>query len=474
MNNIKKIIDDVINGIDLSKRTGYGEVVSVYDGVCTVSGLTDVQIEEVVVFKRNNTKGMVISLDENFATVLILSEEEIRSQDEVESTGEFFKIKISEEVIGRVLDGFGRPIDGKGPINGQYFDIDQEAVPMIGRAPVKTQIVTGIKIIDWLTPVGLGQRQLILGDLGTGKSSIAQTIMLNQKNNPNMISIYVSIGKKINHCAKVLSTLLSGGVKNFVLIQANNSDSAAMRYIAPLVGCAIGEYFRDKGKNAVIIYNSLSAQAIAYRNISLILKRTPGREAYPGDIFYLHSKLLERSCNLAGNKGSLTAFPIVETAAGDITGYISTNVVSITDGQIFTSADEFAKNFKPAIKTNMSVSRVGSDCQHSAVKKLCGSLKMQLAQYEEYVEFSKFSSDVSDEIQRILDKGSLVKRVLQQEAIDPVPLWKQVLLLFGLKYNYITKSNIEEFEKKINNLEKDSNVILSGNEDQIKVLLEKL
>ncbi|MFN9115990.1 MAG: F0F1 ATP synthase subunit alpha, partial [Bacteroidota bacterium] len=414
----------------------YGEVVSVYDGIALVSGLVDVFLDEVLIFKNSNLKGIVVSMDENLITTMILGDyREITNKSEVIRTKDFFKIGVSNEIIGRVIDGFGNPIDEKGEIKiDEMIEIDAEPIPMIERDAVKSQLVTGIKLVDCLIPVGFGQRQLILGDPNTGKTSIGLTTMISQKDNPNVVSVYVSIGKRIDNVSNLLKNLKENNVKNFVIVRANASDPVSMKILAPMVGCAIGEYFRGKKKHAILIYDDLTSHAVSYRELSLILRKSPGREAYPGNIFYLHAKLLERACQLNKMKGSgsLTALPIIETYNGDISNYIPTNVISITDGQLFLSQELFTEKQRPAIKTGVSVSRVGGECQYNIVKKLVGSTKIEIAQYEEYVEFTKFSSQIKPEIKKILDKGNLIFMALSQNR-DPVPIWKQILILYGLK-----------------------------------------
>lgn len=470
-------LKDIIKNFEFnSEIQNAGEVVSVYDGIVTISGLTEVAMEEVVLFKRAGLKGIVMTMDENLVTVMIIGDyKKIEAKDEVERTKEFFKIQVSEKSLGRVFNGFGEPIDEMGPIkNGQMVEVDRDAPPMIHRAPVTRQLVTGVKAIDCLIPVGFGQRELILGDMNTGKSSLVITTMLSQKNNPNAVCIYVSIGQKINNCSRMLDILKKNNVKNFIIVNASASEPASMKYLAPLVGCAIGEFFRDAKKDAILIYDNLSAHAVAYRDLSLIMRRPPGREAYPGDIFYIHAKLLERAAQLhkSNGGGSLTALPIVEILAGDISAYIPTNVISITDGQIILGTEEFAKNFKPAIKIGLSVSRIGGDCQYPIVKKLVGSMKINLAQFEEYLEFTKFSSQVTPEITAILEKGKLIRYALQQN-VEPIPIWQQILILYGVKF-HLFKSR-EDFDGFLNYIKKFSTKaeeITHGTEESIGKLLE--
>jgi F-type H+-transporting ATPase subunit alpha len=476
---LKDILEKTIKNFEInSEINDFGEVISVYDGIAIISGLDEVFMEEVVVFTRNNIKGIVMTMEESTITVMILgNSRDIKSKDEVRRTKEFFKILASEKCLGRVFDGYGNPIDGLEAItDGELCDVDRPAPEMIDRSAVKNQLVTGVKVIDSLIPVGFGQRQLILGDMNTGKTSIANTIMLSQKENPDAVCIYVSIGQKVNNCSRILDTLRKHEVKNFIIICANSSDPSSMRYLSPMVGCAMGEYFRDKKKHAILIYDNLSYHATAYRDLSLIMKRPPGREAFPGDIFFLHAKLLERAAQLgkAHGGGSLTAFPVVETLAGDISSYISTNVISITDGQIILSQEEFAKNLRPAIKTSISVSRIGGECQYPIVRKLSGSLKIELAQFEEYLEFTKLSSQVTQEIEAILKKGHLVREMLQQGSTEPVPIWKQILLLYGLKHNIFTdKISLKEFETFISTLSNHKANIINSTEEYLKDLLKE-
>jgi len=472
-------IKDIIQGFEFnSEYKDFGKVISIFDGIAVISGLQDIEMEEIVIFKESKEKGIVIEMNEDTVSVIVLGDfMRIKAREEVKGTKEFFKIPVSEAMIGRVFDGFGNPIDNNAPITStNYQDVEADAVPMILRSAVNRQLVTGIKIIDCLIPIGRGQRQLIVGDMNTGKSSIGVTTMISQKNEKNVVSIYVSIGQEIKNTSKLLETLNRNGVKNFIIIIANCSDSAAMRYYAPLVGCAIGEYFRDRKKDAIVIYDNLSSHAMSYREISLILKRTPGREAYPGDMFYIHAKLLERATQLKddglSHGGSLTALPICETLSGDISSYISTSIISITDGQIFLDQEEFLKNCKPAIKIGVSVSRVGGACQYPIVSKLAGSLKMELAQYEDLLEINKLSSNLSEDIKKTLQKGALIKEFLFQ-GVDPEPIWKQILLLFGLKHNLFQDSvSLKNFSEEIKKFEGFESKIIESNEEYLKKLLE--
>lgn len=469
---LRSVVRQAIKEFDFSSNSEeIGIVVSVFDGIAMISGLNNGTIDEVVIFNKEIIgtnrviTGIIMAMDENYVTVLIIGDyTQVSTQDEVIRTKKTFKVNTSDAIIGRVVNGYGHPIDNLPEMkNGTDMKVDNNSPQMIERSFITKQLETGIKTIDMLIPIGLGQRQLIVGDINTGKTQVALSTMINNKDDKDFISIYVSIGQKINNAPKYLNTLKKNNVKNFILVNANSSDPVSMRYLAPMVGCSIGEYFRNKGKKVLIIYDDLNSHAVAYREISLILKRPPGREAYPGDIFYLHSKLLERSAQMNGvyKHGSLTALPIVTSFDGDISSYIITNLISITDGQIIFTQEDFAKNIYPAIKIGVSVSRVGGACQNIVLNKLISSIKIELAKYEEYKELTKMSQNITPEIKEILQHGNLIKKMLLQD-LKPVSLWKQICILYGLRNKMFNEYNIENFVRFIESLQKEKQNILEN------------
>jgi F-type H+/Na+-transporting ATPase subunit alpha len=414
-----------------------GEVVEVGDGVVKASGLRNVENFEVVEFERAKTFGLALNLEEYETGIIVLGPDDaIKEGDTVKRTKKTISVPVGPELIGRVVDPLGRPVDGKGPINEkEQYPIERPAPGVIDRQPVKTPLHTGILAVDGLVPIGRGQRELILGDRGLGKTAIAVDMILNQKNDKNRpICIYVACGQKKSKVKRLVKTLEDAGAMEYtIVVAAFADDPAAMLYLAPYAGCAMGEWFRDNGKDAVAVYDDLTKQSWAWREISLVLRRPPGREAYPGDIFYLHSRLLERAARLspALGGGSLTALPIVETQAGDISGYIPTNVISITDGQIFLSPALFAKGQRPAIDVGTSVSRVGGNAQLPATKKIAGTLKLDLAQFQELERFSEFTEELDPQTRQLLERGKRMRELLKQADLQPLSFEKEVAVIFA-------------------------------------------
>jgi len=411
-----------------------GSVISVGDGIARLYGLENVMAGEMVEFPHGVT-GIALNLEEDqVGTVLLGEYQEIKEGDQVRRTGKIMSVPVGEAVIGRVVNALGQPIDGKGPIAAKENRAIETIAPgVVDRRPVKEPLQTGIKAIDSMIPIGRGQRELIIGDRQTGKTAVAIDTIINQKGG-DVICIYVAIGQKRSTVAQVVKTLEDHGAMEYtVVVAATASDPAPMQYIAPYSGCAIGEYFRDSSRHALCIYDDLSKHAAAYREISLLLRRPPGREAYPGDVFYLHSRLLERAAKLGDAKGggSLTALPIIETQAGDISAYIPTNVISITDGQIFLLADLFNSNIRPAIDVGLSVSRVGGSAQIKAMRQVAGSLRLDLAQYRDLAAFALFGSELDRASQQQLNRGSRLVEVLKQPQYSPLPVEKQVLIIYA-------------------------------------------
>ncbi|MEI6190844.1 MAG: F0F1 ATP synthase subunit alpha [bacterium] len=429
-----------------------GHVVEVFDGIAKLSGLFEIKVSEMVTF-QNGESGVVLNLDEDSVGVVILGDfSKIHEGDEVKATGQILSVPVSDLQIGRVLNALAIPIDGKGSIKtDKYNPIEKVAPGVITRQSVTQSVQTGIKAIDALIPIGRGQRELIIGDRQTGKTAIAIDTILNQKGQ-DLICVYVSIGQKDSKLRKLQTRLEEGGAMDYtVIVSAGSSESAALSYIAPYTGVSIAEYFMDQGKDVLIIYDDLSKHAVAYREISLLLRRPPGREAFPGDVFYLHSRLLERACrrNKEYGGGSITALPIIETQSGDVSAYISTNVISITDGQIFLENDLFYKGIRPAVNVGLSVSRVGSAAQIKAMKKVAGTLKLDLAQFRELEAFSQFGSDLDENTKNQLERGKRAVEVLKQPQYAPVVIEDQVVVLYALTRGYmdnISISDISAFE----------------------------
>ena len=425
---IEKFKDDV-------KAEKVGHVIEVFDGIAKISGLSSVKASEMVSFP-NGEIGVTLNLEEDSVGVIILGDfSKIHEGDEVKATGNILEVPVSDLQIGRVLNALGAPIDGKGAIKTTKSNpIEKVAPGVITRLSVNQAVQTGIKAIDALIPIGRGQRELIIGDRQTGKTAIAIDTILNQKGQ-NMICVYVSIGQKDSKLRKLQTRLEEGGAMDYtVIVSAGSSEPAALSYIAPYTGVSIAEFFMDQGKDVLIIYDDLSKHAVAYREISLLLRRPPGREAFPGDVFYLHSRLLERACrrNKEYGGGSITALPIIETQSGDVSAYIPTNVISITDGQIFLETDLFYKGIRPAVNVGLSVSRVGSSAQIKAMKKVSGTLKLDLAQFRELEAFSQFGSDLDEGTKNQLERGKRAVEVLKQPQYSPVATEDQVVTLYAL------------------------------------------
>ncbi len=443
---IEKFQDDL-------KAEKVGHVVEVFDGIARVSGLSDLKASEMVSFS-SGAQGVALNLEEDSVGVIVLGDFfNIKEGDEVKATGQILSVPVSDKQIGRVLNAIGMPIDGKGDIKTDKRNpIEKVASGVMSRQSVDQPMQTGIKAIDALIPIGRGQRELIIGDRQTGKTAIAIDTILNQKGQ-NMICVYVSIGQKDSKLRKLQTRLEEGGAMDYtVIVSAGSSEPASMSYIAPYTGVSIAEYFMDQGKDVLIIYDDLSKHAVAYREISLLLRRPPGREAYPGDVFYLHSRLLERACrkNQDYGGGSITALPIIETQAGDISAYIPTNVISITDGQIFLETDLFYKGVRPAVNVGFSVSRVGGSAQIKAMKKVAGTLKLDLAQFRELEAFSQFGSDLDDSTKRQLERGKRAVEILKQPQYSPVSTVHQVVILYALVKGYtdeVPLDKIKDFEK---------------------------
>jgi len=449
-----------------------GQVLSVGDGIARVYGLDNVQAGEMVEF-AGSIKGMALNLEKDNVGVVIFGEDRsIKEGDVVKRTGAIVDAPVGKNLLGRVVDALGNPIDGKGDLDKKIKRkrVDVKAPGIISRQSVNQPMQTGLKAIDSLIPIGRGQRELIIGDRQTGKTAVAIDTIINQKETnksgeekDKLYCIYVAIGQKRSTVAQILKTLEDAGAMEYTtIVSATASDPAPLQFLAPYTGCTMGEYFRDNGMHALIIYDDLSKQAVAYRQMSLLLRRPPGREAYPGDVFYLHSRLLERAAKLNDNKGggSLTALPIIETQAGDVSAYIPTNVISITDGQIFLETELFNQGIRPAVNVGLSVSRVGSAAQTKAMKKVAGSIKLELAQYREMAAFAQFGSDLDASTQKLLNRGSKLTELLKQDQYSPMPVAQQVIAVFsGVKgfLDDVELSNIKNIEKKIYEKVKSSN-----------------
>lgn len=434
------------------KQTNVGTVMEVGDGIAKIYGLEDCMSGELLEF-GGGVYGMAQNLEEDYVgAVLLGSDRDIREGDTVKRTERIVEVPVGEALLGRVVDALGQPIDGKGPIaSTEARAIEMPAPGIIDRVPVNVPLQTGIKAIDSMIPIGRGQRELIIGDRQTGKTAICLDTIINQKGN-GVICIYVAIGQKRSTVAQVAETLAQNGALDYsIIVAATASESAPLQYIAPYSGCSMGEYFMHKGKDVLVIYDDLSKHAVAYRAISLLLHRPPGREAYPGDVFYLHSRLLERAANIKDG-GSLTALPIIETQAGDVAAYIPTNVISITDGQIFLETELFNAGIRPAVNPGISVSRVGGDAQIKAMKKVAGTLKLAYAQYRELQSFSQFGSDLDEDTKNRLAQGERIVEVLKQPQNSPIPVEKQVIIIYAVISNLLMKvptDKIGEFEHEL-------------------------
>lgn len=432
-----------------------GRVLEVGDGIARISGLKNVASQEMVQFE-NGQFGVALNLEEdNVGAIIFGDAREIKEGNEVKALNKILSVPVGEALIGRVVNSLGIPADGKGEIKtDKFYPVEKIAPRVMKRKSVNTPVQTGIKAIDSMIPIGRGQRELIIGDRQTGKTAIAIDTIINQKGK-DMICVYVAIGQKESKLAKIYTELQKQGAMEYtIIVKTSAADSAALSYIAPFAGCAMAEYFLDKGKDVLVVYDDLSRHAWAYREVSLLLRRPSGREAYPGDVFYLHSRLLERACRLDDKNGggSITALPIIETQAGDVSAYIPTNVISITDGQIFLEGDLFYKGIRPALNVGISVSRVGSAAQTKIMKKVAGKLKLELAQFRELAVFAQFGSDLDEGTQKLLNKGYRLNEILKQNQYSGLPLEKQVLILYAGINNYLDKvatEDVKEYETKL-------------------------
>lgn len=457
-------IDKQLSNLDsFGSLEEVGEVIMVGDGVARIYGLDKVCAGEMVVFD-SGVKGLALNLEEDSVGVVIIGDDrKITEGDKVKRTGKILEVPTGECMLGRVVDGLGEPIDGKGKIQKPIFErVEKKAPGIIPRQSVHEPVQTGLKAIDSLIPIGRGQRELIIGDRQTGKTAIAIDTIINQKEahkskneKDKIYCIYVSVGQKRSTLAQSIRRLEEAGAMEYtIIVAATASDPASMQFLAPYTACTIGEYFRDNGMHALIIYDDLSKHAVAYREMSLLLRRPPGREAYPGDIFYLHSRLLERAAKMSDEAGggSLTALPIVETQAGDVSAYIPTNVISITDGQIFLESELFYKGIRPAVNVGLSVSRVGSSAQIKSMKQISGSIKLELAQYREMEAFAQFGSDLDESTQSLLERGARLVEILKQDQYSPFPIEKQIISIYLGVRGYLDKiqvSQVKEFENMV-------------------------
>ncbi len=474
-----------------------GQVLSVGDGIARIYGLDNVEAGEMVEFP-GNIKGMALNLEEDNVGVVIFGDDSsIKEGDTVKRTGSIVEVPVGKGLLGRVVDSLGNPIDGKGPIeSSEMRRVDVKAPGIIPRQSVNEPMQTGLKAIDSLIPIGRGQRELIIGDRQTGKTAVAVDTILNQKEvnasgdeKEKLYCIYVAIGQKRSSVAQIVKTLEENGALEYsIVVAATASEPAPLQFLAPFTGCAMGEFFRDNSMHALVVYDDLSKQAVAYRQMSLLLRRPPGREAYPGDVFYLHSRLLERAAKLNDDNGggSLTALPIIETQANDVSAYIPTNVISITDGQIFLETDLFFQGIRPAVNVGLSVSRVGSAAQTKAMKKVAGSIKGELAQYREMAAFSQFGSDLDASTQKLLARGERLTELLKQGQFSPLATEEQVVLLYAGVNGYmdtIEVNQISDFENQLmdsikkdysNNLDaiKSSNTLSDESEELLKKALD--
>ena len=446
---LKKQLEKYDNDIDVSE---VGEIIEVGDGVARASGLENVMSSELVELP-NGVFGMALNLEEdNVGLVLFGDTRLVKEGDIAKRTGKVVEVPVGKEMLGRIVNPLGQPIDGKGPINTtESLPIERKALGVMARSPVNQPLQTGIKAIDSMVPIGRGQRELIIGDRQTGKTAVAIDTIINQKHSHStdapVFCVYVAIGQKASTVASLVSELEAQGAMEYtVVVAANASDPAPMQYIAPYAGCSMGEYFRDKGQHSLIVYDDLSKQAVAYRQMSLVLRRPPGREAFPGDVFYLHSRLLERASKLSEDLGggSLTALPIIETQEGDVSAYIPTNVISITDGQIFLETNLFNSGIRPAIDVGLSVSRVGGNAQIKAMKKVAGTLRLDLAQFRELEAFAKFGSDLDKSTLSQLARGERMVEILKQNQYVPMTVERQIAIIFAASKGHLDDIAIEE------------------------------
>ena len=446
---LKEQLEKYDSAIDISE---VGEIIEVGDGVARASGLENVMSSELVELP-NDVFGMALNLEEdNIGLVLFGETRLIKEGDIAKRTGRVVEVPVGKEMLGRVVNPLGQPLDGKGPINSSStLPIERKALGVMARSPVKNPLQTGIKAIDSMVPIGRGQRELIIGDRQTGKTAVAIDAIINQKytheTDAPVYCVYVAIGQKASTVASLVSELESQGAMEYtIVVAANASDPAPIQYIAPYAGCAMGEFFRDNGQHSLIVYDDLSKQAVAYRQMSLVLRRPPGREAFPGDVFYLHSRLLERASKLSEDHGggSLTALPVIETQEGDVSAYIPTNVISITDGQIYLETNLFNSGIRPAIDVGLSVSRVGGNAQLKAMKKVAGTLRLDLAQYRELEAFAKFGSDLDKSTLDQLTRGERMVEILKQNQYVPMAVEKQVAIIFAASKGYLDDIDVEK------------------------------
>jgi len=469
-----------------AKVSEVGRVLSIGDGIARVYGLDKVQLGEMVEFD-GGIRGMALNLEsDNVGVVIFGDDRAIREGDTVKRTKSIVDVPVGKELLGRVVDGLGNPIDGKGPIpsSAKRSRVEVKAPGIMPRKSVHEPMMTGLKAIDTLVPIGRGQRELIIGDRQIGKTAIALDTFINQKesndaagkdDSKKLFCIYVAIGQKRSSVAQIVKTLEEYGAMDYsIVIASTASESAPMQFLAPYAAATMGEYFRDNGMHAVVVYDDLSKQAVAYRQMSLLLRRPPGREAYPGDVFYLHSRLLERAAKVNDKlgAGSLTALPIIETQAGDVSAFIPTNVISITDGQIFLESELFYRGVRPAVNVGLSVSRVGSAAQTKAMKKVAGSIKLELAQYREMAAFAQFASDMDASTQQLLARGSRLVELLKQPQYSPLPMEEQVVSIYAGVNGYLDNVNVEkisQFESELTNLIKSSHkdILMSIREEKV-------
>jgi F-type H+-transporting ATPase subunit alpha len=487
---ISELIKSRIQNLDTgAQMRTQGTVVSVTDGICRIHGLSDVMQGEMLEFPKN-TFGLALNLERDSVGAVILGEyTHISEGDTVKTTGKILSVPIGPELLGRVVNSLGQPIDGKGPINAKLTDVIEKVAPgVIARQSVSQPVQTGLKAIDSMVPVGRGQRELIIGDRQTGKTAVAVDTIINQKGK-DLYCVYVAIGQKASTIANVVRKLEEHGAMAYtIVVAASASESAAMQYIAPYAGCTMGEYFRDRGQDALIIYDDLTKQAWAYRQVSLLLRRPPGREAYPGDVFYLHSRLLERAARVnpeyveqfthgqvKGKTGSLTALPIIETQAGDVTAFVPTNVISITDGQIFLETDLFNAGIRPAINAGVSVSRVGGAAQTKIMKRrdTGGGVRLALAQYRELAAFAQFASDLDEATRKQLERGRMVTELMKQPQYQPLQVWEMALTLFAVNNGYFDDIDVKKAlgaEKSMRDYLKTKYAALAGRMEDKKDL----
>jgi len=490
---ISELIKSRIEGLGAAADIrNQGSVVSVTDGICRVHGLSEAMQGEMLEFPPAPdgapTYGLALNLERDSVGAVILGEyEHISEGDTVKTTGRILEVPVGPELIGRVVNALGQPIDGKGPINAKMTDVIEKVAPgVIARQSVSQPVQTGLKAIDSMVPIGRGQRELIIGDRQTGKSAVAVDAMINQKGQ-NMTCVYVAIGQKASTIKNIVRALEQHGAMDYtIVVAASAAESAAMQYVAPYSGCTMGEYFRDRGQDALIIYDDLSKQAVAYRQISLLLRRPPGREAYPGDVFYLHSRLLERGARVnaeyvekftkgevKGKTGSLTALPVIETQAGDVSAFVPTNVISITDGQIFLETSLFNAGIRPAINAGISVSRVGGAAQTKLIKSLSGGIRTDLAQYRELAAFAQFSSDLDEATRKQLDRGARVTELLKQAQYQPLPIGLMAATLFAVNKGFLDDVDVQKclaFEHGLHQHLKSSHAALLSKLETDKVM----